>query len=173
MSDPMVYSINNSGQVVGWTEPLTAAGFQAVLYSGGSFHQIGTLGGSESLANAINNSGQVVGWADTSDGNGHAFLYSDGLMTDLGTLGEDSDAHAINDSGEVVGDSVIGNDGNSDLHAFLYSNGAMSDLGVLPGKPSSMAKGINDSGQIVGESFGGPGLDSRIPLSGRHNVRPE
>jgi probable HAF family extracellular repeat protein len=166
MSDPTIYGINSSGQLVGWTEQLSSANsFQAVLYSGGAFHQIGTLGGSISWAYAINNSGQIVGWAQTSAGDSHAFLYANGGMMDLGTIGGgDSQAHAINDAGEVVGDSEPANDVNGNIHAFLYSDGSMTDLGLLPGKPSSLAAGINGSGQVVGESFGGPGLDSRAFL---------
>lgn len=46
-----------------------------------------TLGGSNSYATAVNSSGQVVGYAQTGSGDDHAFLYSNGMMTDLGTLG--------------------------------------------------------------------------------------
>src|SRR5262245_3073785 len=37
---------------------------------------LGTIGGSQSVANAINASGQVVGYSLTSGGDTHAFLYS-------------------------------------------------------------------------------------------------
>src|SRR5437870_604367 len=40
-----------------------------------------------SVANGINANGQVVGYAYTTGNNRHAFLYSGGRMTDLGTLG--------------------------------------------------------------------------------------
>jgi probable HAF family extracellular repeat protein len=39
------------------------------------------------FAYGINNSGQVVGEFSNSDGQYHAFLYSEGPITDLGTLG--------------------------------------------------------------------------------------
>jgi probable HAF family extracellular repeat protein len=70
---------------------------------------LGTLpGGSSSIAHGINDSGQVVGWADTSGGNWHAFLYSNGAMADLNALVPASgwtleNANAINDSGQIVG----------------------------------------------------------------------
>jgi probable HAF family extracellular repeat protein len=35
----------------------------------------------------INASGQIIGWADLSVASSHAFLYSNGKMTDSGTLG--------------------------------------------------------------------------------------
>ena len=62
---------------------------------------IGSLGDSSTTAYGINNSGQVVG--ESSVGNficHHAFLYTNGIMTDLGTLSgpaNSSTAYAIND----------------------------------------------------------------------------
>src|SRR4051794_34524752 len=52
-----------------------------------SLVDLGTLGGADSLGLGINDSGQVVGQSDTADGHTHAFLYSQGVMADLGTLG--------------------------------------------------------------------------------------
>ena len=81
----------------------------------------------------------------------HAFLYSGGVMTDLGTLpgGTYSCATGINNNGQIVGYS---NTASGPIHAFLYSGGKMTDLGTLPGGDNSEATGINDSGQIVGDS---------------------
>jgi probable HAF family extracellular repeat protein len=65
---------------------------------------LGTLGGSRSLAYGINNRGQVVGVSETSSGELHAFLWNDGIMSDLGTFGgRTSYAYRIDDSGTVVG----------------------------------------------------------------------
>ena len=100
------YGINNSGQVVGYSD--TSSGNQhAFLYSGGVMQDLGTLGGTSSGANGINNSGQVVGGSFPSSGHGHAFLYSGGVMQDLGTLSgrAGSGANGINTSGQVVGSS--------------------------------------------------------------------
>lgn len=105
---------------------------------------LGTLPHYEtSRAYAINASGQVVGNAHNSLGD-RAFLYSNGAMTDLGTLGVapvSSDASGINASGQVVG--------TSGGYAFLYSNGTMTDLGTLGGSWCE-PYAINDSGQVVG-----------------------
>jgi probable HAF family extracellular repeat protein len=80
----------------------------------------------------------------------HAFLYSGGMMNDLGTLGgSDSTAWSINSAGQVVGRSDT--PGNSASHAFLWSGETMSDLGTLGGVFSE-AFGINAAGEIVGES---------------------
>ncbi len=130
-----------------------------------SLTDLGTLGGAQSSANAINNLGAVVGSADLATTNSfathHAFLYTNGVITDLGVLGtysssretvDSSAGFAINSSGDIVGQSST-TDGT--LHAFLFSQGRLVDLGVLPGSQQSNARGINDSGQIVGWSIPG------------------
>lgn len=66
----------------------------------------------------INNSGQVTGYSYISSVASGAFLYSNGAMHDLGTLGGIvSQGRGINNNGQVTGDSLIA--GIS--HAFLYS----------------------------------------------------
>ena len=89
----------------------------------------------------------------------HAFLYSNGTMQDLGTLGGTEGAAAgINNKGQVVGNSLT--TGNLASHAFLYSNGKMQDLNSLvtgSGWVLSSASGINDRGQIIGEGINGNG----------------
>jgi probable HAF family extracellular repeat protein len=95
-------------------------------------------------ATAINASDQVAGYT----GSGLAFLYTQGTMTTLGTLGGSySQAYALNDNGQVAGLADV-TDGN--YHAFLY-NGTMNDLGTLGGD-TSIAYGINIGGQVVGSS---------------------
>src|ERR1039458_2227867 len=112
---------------------------------------LGTLpGGSYSAASGINNNGQVVGGAGTTSGPDHAFLYSGGIMSDLGAWGgSESDAYAINNNGQVVGAFYV--NGNI-CYAFLYSGGVMTNLGTLPGGTYSLAFGVNDSGQVVGDA---------------------
>ena len=107
-------------------------------------------GGIYSYATAINNSGQIVGYAQTASGMHHAFCYTGGKMTDLGTLpgGIQSVAYGINDIGQIVGVSY---DASLMGHAFLYSKGKMTDR-HLPGGNESVAYSINNKGQIVGWS---------------------
>jgi len=117
---------------------------------------LGTLGGSSSYPTGLNNSGQVVGQSQTAAGLYDAFLYSNGVMQDLGTLGGKGRivAYGINNSGQVVGSAPIAS-GYDDV--FLYSNGVMHDLGTLglSGGLAVTADGINDSGQLIAEATDG------------------
>src|SRR5256885_16635080 len=76
----------------------------------------GTLGtnheGSSSEAYCINSSGQVGGQSTASLRSfaDPAFLYSDGVLTSLGTLGgEYASARGINTSGQIAGYSTLRN----------------------------------------------------------------
>ena len=78
----------------------------------------------------------------------HAFVWSNGTMTDLGTLGGNFSAGtAINSSGEVVGWA----DTNADTgaEAAVWNGQKWTALGLPVG---SVATGINDAGQVVGSS---------------------
>src|SRR5690348_16085271 len=69
---------------------------------------LGSLGGSSTMAHAINVAGQVTGFSNLSNNTaGHAFLYQGGTMADLGTLGgQTSLGNTINISGRVAGYST-------------------------------------------------------------------
>ena len=115
---------------------------------------LGTLVGDKTVSSAfaINASGQVVGSSDTDEyGVTHAFLYSNGTMTDLGTLAPfyecSSTAYGINASGQVVGES--GTTGDT-THAFLYSSGTMTDLGTLIGGTYSSPTASMIAGRLWG-----------------------
>lgn len=109
---------------------------------------LGTLGGSSSVALGVNDHGQVVGSADTSQGLRHAYLWENGVMTDLGTLGfptAQSEAWDINNHGVVVGNVGTG-DPNK---AFIWENGIQTEIG--PPQVLKSAYGINDAKQVVGQ----------------------
>ena len=133
-----------------------------------SITDLGTLGGSTTVAYGINGNGQIVGKSLVKLKKGytyHAFLYSAGTMTDLGTLGGDySEARAINKYGDVAGFSNLCA-GCYPYHAFLYHNGHMKDLGSLGGG-SSNAYGINDFGEVVGDSYTASNQDHAFLYSG-------
>ena len=119
------------------------------------------LGTPYSWAFGISNNGQVVGEANIGSGNIHAFLYNNGVMTDLGTLGgSNSYADGINNSGQVVGEAYTP---SGSPHAFVYSNGIMTDLNSLittSGWTLEEATGINDNGQICGDGYTAGRLDA-------------
>ncbi len=114
---------------------------------------LGSLDGRDSQANAINNLGQILGKTGVTNVSymgqpEHPFLYSGGVMIDLGTSG--GMAWAINNSGQIVGYGLMTNQAQT-THAFLLSSDTMTDLGTLGGQTSS-AHAINNHGQILGVS---------------------
>ena len=163
-SSSNAYGINDLGQVVGdsLNINLEQHAFRTAPNSAinPATDDLGTLGGSTSVAGAINNLGVVIGYSTTASGNSHAFRTTanspiNPATDDLGTLGGlTSTASAINNLGQVVGDSLTA---SGDRHAFLYESGVMLDLNnLIPtiGFTLNYASGINDKGQIVaGTSF--------------------
>jgi len=115
---------------------------------------LGTLGGTFGDAFWINDGGEVVGVANLpGDQVFHAFLWKDGVMTDLGTLKGDplSVALGINSKGQVVGNSGT----PSSIRGFLWENGTMFDLNTLVSPASNLnlffPTIINDRGEIAGQ----------------------
>lgn len=101
-------AINNRGQIAGfYIDPdtqLSPGALHAFLYSNGVMTPLGALGGgSVTEALGINDLGQVVGGTGTG-----AFLYQDGVMTDLNTLIDPipgfglGEAYGINNAGQIV-----------------------------------------------------------------------
>jgi len=168
--------ISDKGVIVGGStngtiDPLAGyAEVNAVLWKDGQINLLGTFGGNQSLATSVNDKGQVVGFASNIIPDAfamsvfafgatqvHAFLWQDGSMTDLGTLGGlDSSAFVVNERGQISGqsttDSVINpNTGSPQVDPFLWDNGKMIDLGTLGGA-LGFPLGMNNRGQVVGDS---------------------
>jgi len=124
---------------------------------------LGTLGGTFGLAFGINDKGQAGGFANLSgDKAQHAFVYANGVMTDLGTLGGPNSAsyegptEALQAGGlaetstpDPNGEDFCGYGDNLICLAFSWQNGVMTPLDTLGGN-NAQGGGINDRGQIAG-----------------------
>ncbi|HJU24319.1 MAG TPA: hypothetical protein VJ891_17580 [Casimicrobiaceae bacterium] len=140
---------------------------RAVLWQSGTMRDLGTLGGNDANAVFVNESGAVTGISTTdaqvNDATGapttHPFVWKNGRMQDLGTLGgtfattgtfiRGPWGRVMNEAGEVAGTSTL--PGDDTWHAFLWSKGRMTDLGTLGGSISE-AYAVNDGGQVVGRA---------------------
>jgi probable HAF family extracellular repeat protein len=118
--------INNLGQVVGYSDlPGDATGHGFLWQKRTGMIDLGTLPGDVgSDADGINNPGQVVGGSWDAEGNDRAYLWQNGVMTDLNTLiPADSPLYlieatgTINDRGQIAGIAMVNSTG--DVHAFL------------------------------------------------------
>jgi probable HAF family extracellular repeat protein len=147
-----VAGVNDAGQVTG-TSPTAAGSLDAFLWDAtNGMQDLGALvPGGFSMGLALNSSGHVAGFGNVDPyPSQHAFIYVDGTMTDLGTLGGAySNAWGVNNLDQVVGEASV--PGDSEFHVFLWDSGQMTDLGTLGG-PFAGGTGINDAGQIVGFS---------------------
>jgi probable HAF family extracellular repeat protein len=143
---------------------------------------IGTLGGPIGYGSVngdgvrlLNNSGTITGSADTPfpDPNtaygcydldcyqGHAYVWKDGVITDLGTLPGNSNSAggSINSHGWITGQSqssvIDPNLGIPELRPVLWRHNRITDLGTLPGGTEAIGIFVNDSDQVVGFSDNG------------------
>jgi probable HAF family extracellular repeat protein len=150
----MAWGINYWGQATGYSGNCTTA-LHALLWQNGKAVDLGSLGGINREGVDINNWGQVCGVSYLpGDLYYHAFLWTWGVMTDLGTLPGDvnSSGDGLNDWGQVVGGSY---DAAGNSRAYIWQNGVMTDLNTLiaPNSPLYLLEAtgtINDEGQIAG-----------------------
>lgn len=172
--------INDEGQVVGISDngvpdPFSLFGIgvqmRTFLWEDGVIQDIGTLGGPDALPGVgCNNQrkGFIVGQSYTgftpNDTTGmptlDPFLWKNGTMIDLGTLGGTVGfGQCANNQGQVIGQSNLA--GDLAFHPFLWERGVLKDLGTLGGD-NGTAVWINDAGEVVG--------DADVPGSETHHA---
>ena len=167
-------AVNSKGQVIGGAlntisdqNTLGAPGYptqtRAFLWEKGAMQDLGTLGGSDALAQFINEQGQIVGWSYTSSAPNTScpgflplatgsFIWdrAHGIQ-DLGTLGGTCTlVTGLNNNGKAVG--IYVND-EQIQRGFLWQNGIIQDLGASLGGDFQSPEAINDRGSVAGWSY--------------------
>ncbi len=156
-------AVNDSGQVTGYStdQPGYGVNSDSYFYNGSTLVDLtlanglgGPLGGGPL---AINNLGDIAGSypLNPTPGNSgvmHAYLFSNGTFTDLGSLGGYSTALHLNNGGQAVGASNLTDVETDPYYPVLFSGGKVTQIGTATGE----AMGINGTGQVVGFT-GNPG----------------
>ena len=160
---PMIFLI---ATMLGPLAQLTAAQQYQVTY-------LESLGGTRSRGNSINNDGWIAGFSFvTANARRHAALWRDGVVKDLGTLGNPLTRHSNvawpvkNNRGFLAGisqtDTPEPNGENWSCSAFFggqtgftclgfrWKDDVMTRLLPLPGGSNSFATGANNDGRVVG-----------------------
>jgi probable HAF family extracellular repeat protein len=162
-TESYAYNINLAGTVVGESSTDTGASHAVAWYTTTTFCNavvtgtvdLGTLGGASSAALAVSDNGHIVGYAALGSGYHHAFEWSAGVLTDLGTLTGGADANSsasdVNLAGVVVGYSDADTSPYPPgIRAFKW-DGTMTELGTFGFWGSASA--INDNNTIVGWEY--------------------
>jgi probable HAF family extracellular repeat protein len=158
--------LNNRGDVVGISNLAGDQTYHPFLWHGGKLVDLftTTIGGSPITANELNENGEIVGGGAFPNRPFDAYLWRNGVATDLGTLNGDcfSEAVALNSRSQVVGYSQACD--FSAQGSFLWENGSMVDLNTLipPNSGLSLVEtiAINDQGEIAGDGDPGCGSDA-------------
>jgi len=156
--DSAAVAINRFGQIAGYsgrTDPDTyESTYRPFLYSGGTMAPI-PVPSTDAYATDINDSGVVVGTMRVSGGLSkfHAWIYADGVVTNLNTLIPQSGIHlmsatAISNNGRIAGIAV---DAQARYHAFLLTPGVeenpviyanIGDVDIVEGNSGARPVGL-------------------------------
>lgn len=170
----VAFSLNNQGQITGYAtnkipDPWAlnfpfGTQMRGYLWQNGKMHDLGTLGGPDSIGLYINDRGHISGASFTSDipeaSTGippvEPFLWEARRMHHIGTLGGVWGAvNGMNSNDYVIGTSSTADAPgaclNVDLgcHAFLWKKGRIRDLGTLGGT-FAIPTMLNGEGDVVG-----------------------
>lgn len=170
-NESLAGGVNNRGQVAGCATNATPDSFnlgclgfaaspqqgRAFLWQNGVMQDLGTSGGPDSAALFVNERGQVAGWAllnsipnqTTGIPTQHSFLWENGVMKDLGTIGGTAvfEINHLNNRGQVVGG--MNTAGDQSYHPFLWDGELLRDLGTLGGNFGN-ANWVNEAGEVTG-----------------------
>jgi probable HAF family extracellular repeat protein len=160
----IAFGINDNGQVTGFSDSgnFLFHDHPFLINNGSMIDIVGSgLGG---RGGAVNAGGEVTGSLLVTGNHNHAFLYSQGVTSDLGTLPNltESVGVGINSSGQVAGRAyvVTSNGAIRQEHAFLFSNRIMIDLTQqFGGQGSTLPGAINDLGQVTFGSYTASGAE--------------
>ncbi|MCH7840744.1 MAG: DUF3466 family protein, partial [Planctomycetes bacterium] len=136
--------VNSVGQVVGLSVQTgsPSSDRSAFLWDDGQLKDLGHLGDTfrNTIAYAVNDAGAVVGSSRLSPFTCHAFLWQNGVFTDLASMTGESWCIApdISEIGYIVG-------------PFLWDGAEVTRFGTLGGE-ITQAFGVNEAGQTAGWS---------------------
>jgi len=146
-------AINDLGQIVGFSELTGNATFHAFLWTPSQgIQDLGTLPGDTlSEALGINDSGQIVGGSCDANFNCRAFIWQNGVMTDMNSLISNRSsiylnfAGDINEQGDIGGLAFDQRTGVAPAFMALPKRGGSDVRAALPSRRLSLPQRVRDA----------------------------